>query len=946
MTTTTRVDVRALGREASALVASGEYERALSLYASAFVLDGANLPYPIVMHCAELADQLGDHTSAAALMEYLHAYFQQRGDLRGQLHAALACVRAQVTLGALEHARLWWLSYVVELDPDHEEKPLGLISAVEVLLGPAASADARALARSEAARTLAYYDAARGRLERALISAQIALKVARSATPAARAWMVEGECSLFAAELAVDLGRFDEAFRMPSKLEGDLLQRWRLLQVRAYALRADFSEARELASALVREAKPGSPLHTRAVHALGWVLLALNRVDELFRLIDHTVQGWAEGDPRRTFLLQLRKLSAVRARIGEEEQPLPFVPQQVFDLPAMPRGGGKARTSLILQASSRALDRWGARANALMLALEHGGDAQAELALARAEAAGCDSPLVRAKQAHLEAMAAYHGADDDDPRRLEVIRGQAAQARAQAESCGLLLDAWQASRIETWCTRTSPQEHDAARLRTKLLMDQLERRLGAEDRVYFSLNKSSARDEYVSAAMREAREIERSRFPLRGVARWLERRRQRAQALAALEALTTLTQWYVEHGLDVSTYAVPGIPNPQAAVGGHQVKQWVSAQLAVHRSRKSRARKDASLVRTLRKDEALIQYYVAPDSTYLIVVTRQHASVLELPVTRVALDAKLFALHHTLQQEGDLLREQRYAELRRSTFGREQQLSDVSLQLGLPKIASLLPASVRTLYIVPHDVLTNAPFAALLWDGRRLIDELSLCVLPSAKLLATPDQRGSLMPPTDLLAVGINCFAPRELAELAQAEEEASEVAALSRSGRVLPAAQATKAKVAELLAKARWAHFATHADFNLEAPHASRLHLASDGSEQPWLTVGEIARSHWDGLRGVVMSACTASVHVALPGQELVGFPSGWLHAGVPHVLAPIWEVHDAAGRRFMKELYEQLERESPAQALATVQRKWAASPDPEQNVPFRWAGFVHHGC
>ena len=56
------------------------------------------------------------------------------------------------------------------------------------------------------------------------------------------------------------------------------------------------------------------------------------------------------------------------------------------------------------------------------------------------------------------------------------------------------------------------------------------------------------------------------------------------------------------------------------------------------------------------------------------------------------------------------------------------------------------------------------------------------------------------------------------------------------------------------------------------------------------------------------------------------------------------LWPLDDAPAREFMEEFYSvRLRRENdPADALATVQRSWAASPDPRRAAAHAWAPYV----
>lgn len=951
-------NVVALERRARQLIAEGQYEDALALYAHALAADGNDLPYIVSQHAAELTEQLGDHRAAAALWAYVHAHFVRRGDRRGQLHAVLARMRIVVALGAHDEARLLFLSYFGTIDVERATDA-ELFETVERALGPTPKPDALTLARCEAGRTLALYHASIGRLSRAKASIQLTLRHAKHASQQARPWTLHEESALFEAELAVDTGELKAAdSSAPEGLPPNLTSRWQLLRVRALTLMGDLSRARELAQQQRRAASPGTRTALHAAHALAWVLLALNRIGDVLELIDETTRAWQSTDPRRRSFEHLRALALLRAKIGERDEVVAFVPQQVWDPQAAQAPALESRTTAPVEPrSERFVDVWSAQANAVLLVLASDADASAALADARRLAERSDSALLAAKQGFLEALVAYHAANARTAEHSEFenlavfarIRAQAATARAQCQRLGLALDAWQASRIESFCTRTSREDYEAARALSQRAFEALEQRLTPEDRVFFSLNKSSARDEYVVTTLRRAGAVARSSVPLPILARWFEQRRVRAQALAALESLSTLTQWAVERDLDVAADE----PDLETALAGHQVEAWVRTQLAIRRTAQRAPREAPRRIRRgwLAADEGLLQFYVGPDAVFCVAVSARNAWIVELPVTRVRLDITLRRLHGVLQEEGARLADSdspaRQQRLKKAREARRAVLCEASQLLGIEALAERLGPKIRRLFIVPHDVLTNLPFAALKLHGGCLMDRFAISLVPSTAYLTRRARRRAPSPVSDVLAVGIESFAPRALAALAHTVPETHDLAQLGVTRvRTLREPAATRERVlSELNGTSHWIHFATHAEFDLTQPHASRLHLASDGSDRPWLTVSDTARGDWRAISGVVMSACTASVQVALPGQELVGFPSAWLHAGVEHVLAPLWLIDDTYARRFMIDWYKAAVVEGPADALANVQRAWANSVDPLQNVPHRWAGFVHHG-
>jgi CHAT domain-containing protein len=94
-----------------------------------------------------------------------------------------------------------------------------------------------------------------------------------------------------------------------------------------------------------------------------------------------------------------------------------------------------------------------------------------------------------------------------------------------------------------------------------------------------------------------------------------------------------------------------------------------------------------------------------------------------------------------------------------------------------------------------------------------------------------------------------------------------------------------------------------------------------------------------------VVLSACRTALGRQIEGEGLVGLTRGFMYAGVPRVVASLWQVDDSATAELMREFYRGIFKEGlrPAAALRAAQRKIAA--EPRWAAPFFWAGFTLEG-
>ncbi len=80
------------------------------------------------------------------------------------------------------------------------------------------------------------------------------------------------------------------------------------------------------------------------------------------------------------------------------------------------------------------------------------------------------------------------------------------------------------------------------------------------------------------------------------------------------------------------------------------------------------------------------------------------------------------------------------------------------------------------------------------------------------------------------------------------------------------------------------------------------------------------------------------------LSGEGVQGLSAAFLSAGVPAVIATLWDVGDRATTLLMEEFYDRLaDGRSAAAALQAAQAGLRA--DPSTHPPYFWAGFVLMG-
>jgi CHAT domain-containing protein len=156
------------------------------------------------------------------------------------------------------------------------------------------------------------------------------------------------------------------------------------------------------------------------------------------------------------------------------------------------------------------------------------------------------------------------------------------------------------------------------------------------------------------------------------------------------------------------------------------------------------------------------------------------------------------------------------------------------------------------------------------------------------------------------------------------------------------------EAVLASSLQQYRIVHFATHALVNTTRPSLSGIVLSlvtRQGEPQDgFLRLRDVYNLRL-GASLVVLSACQTALGQQIHGEGIVGLTRGFMHAGVPSVVASLWDVRDEQTSELMTRFYQRLlgERMPPAAALRAAQRSMLA--DPRWSAPSNWAGFMVHG-
>jgi CHAT domain-containing protein/tetratricopeptide (TPR) repeat protein len=286
----------------------------------------------------------------------------------------------------------------------------------------------------------------------------------------------------------------------------------------------------------------------------------------------------------------------------------------------------------------------------------------------------------------------------------------------------------------------------------------------------------------------------------------------------------------------------------------------------------------------------------------------------------------------------------RYAD---GTTGRDPSILSTLYDQLIRPVQDSLPDG-GSIVVVPDGVLHGVPFAGLMRreTGRYLVQDHTIAIAPSLTMFL----RSAALPLVPLaasarvLVVGNPRLEGLAAVTLPDAEREARDIAALYADPALLVNEAATKAAFVASAGAFDIVHFAGHAVSNDDYPGLSHLLLAgTNGRPDGRLFAHEIARMTFERTRLVVLAACRTSAGRVRRGEGVFSLARPFLAAGVPTVVASLWDVDDRATRTLFVTFHQALNRgAAAADALRTAQLAALVQRDPSWRDPFTWASFT----
>jgi CHAT domain-containing protein len=276
------------------------------------------------------------------------------------------------------------------------------------------------------------------------------------------------------------------------------------------------------------------------------------------------------------------------------------------------------------------------------------------------------------------------------------------------------------------------------------------------------------------------------------------------------------------------------------------------------------------------------------------------------------------------------------------------------------------------LCIVPDGLLQNLPFASLVSPEtkRYLIEDFSLVTNPSASVFAR-----TLEISCDKQLSGSGSFLglanPRfnqqrypKLHPLPSSDEELERIQSFYPDRRILSRGQATESSLVNQIGKYEIVHLATHALSDKHSSLFSAIVLADEGDRQAGdrqaeeqnpgkpafdgaLRAHEIYRLKPERTRLVLLSSCSSGLGDQTRNEAMGGLAQAFLVAGVPTVVASLWDIDDESTAALMEKLHatHRMKNLAFGRSLRQAQISYLQSAPVPRRHPYFWASFIVTG-
>ncbi len=186
---------------------------------------------------------------------------------------------------------------------------------------------------------------------------------------------------------------------------------------------------------------------------------------------------------------------------------------------------------------------------------------------------------------------------------------------------------------------------------------------------------------------------------------------------------------------------------------------------------------------------------------------------------------------------------------------------------------------------------------------------------------------------------------PDSLPDLPYSLEETKKIIRMT-GGDLFDHEKANEASFKQIAAQYRVIHLATHTWIDTLNPLFSKfvMYNQPDSVEDNLISTYEISNLSLPASL-VVLNSCNSGMGNTMAGEGVFNLARGFFYAGVPSVLATLWEVDDNIGSDIVQRFYKKLMKGVPAdEALWESRREYLKDSDRLKSHPYFWSpyGFV----
>jgi len=336
-------------------------------------------------------------------------------------------------------------------------------------------------------------------------------------------------------------------------------------------------------------------------------------------------------------------------------------------------------------------------------------------------------------------------------------------------------------------------------------------------------------------------------------------------------------------------------------------------------------------------DIAFVEYAIIGDKLFIWVITHGGVFFMERRVSVENLQSYVENLETALNSE--------------SIFKiNSEKLFDTLVRPVLSHVALK-----KTLVFIPTGILWKVPFAAL-YDNKAnqyLIDGFDVSLAPSASFAIGSLARGSSLNGEGsghVLALGNPLFDRSRFpgfSSLPKAELEVQEVKEIYQNVDVLTGAEATKVKFMTLAPRSDVIHLAAHAIVNDDPGLSGFLMAPASPREASLLSLNDLYALRLPHTKVVVLASCRSGAGTNSRSEGTLSLARTFLAAGVPVVVASIWDVSDNKARLLLMAFHNSTQEGiGPVSALREAQIYYKEKLQSIGDVDYSWASFQAIGA